>query len=155
MNCERARTVPCSTPSLAQSFESVRVTLPPQALTDRFEGLARLLFDRVLTTFRESSGLAGLRDTLLPKLLSGEVRVGGGASGGGGAVTHPRGDIERALRDLVTVAGLTGDPISSDHIPVAYLSARLSRPERLPERHVTASGFRQDACGLRIGRVAA
>ncbi len=40
-----------------------------------FEGLARPLRAKMEATFRESRILAELRDTLLPKLISGELRV--------------------------------------------------------------------------------
>lgn len=41
----------------------------------RFTGLARPLFERVAASLAEVSTLAETRDTLLPKLLSGELRV--------------------------------------------------------------------------------
>jgi type I restriction enzyme S subunit len=44
-------------------------------LSVRFEDWARAPFDRILANERESHTLASLRDALLPKLLSGEVRL--------------------------------------------------------------------------------
>ena len=40
-----------------------------------FDQLARQLYDRIVANECESRTLATLRDTLLPKLISGELRV--------------------------------------------------------------------------------
>jgi type I restriction enzyme S subunit len=58
-----------------QTFEGVKVVLPPPALIDRFEFAVTPLFDSLLALLRESTKLAELRDYLLPRLLSGTVRV--------------------------------------------------------------------------------
>jgi type I restriction enzyme S subunit len=42
---------------------------------EAFDRLARPLYQKVVDQERESSTLAALRDTLLPKLISGELRV--------------------------------------------------------------------------------
>jgi len=49
--------------------------LPPPDLQDGFDKQVRPLFERIHHNDEESRTLATLRDTLLPKLLSGEVRV--------------------------------------------------------------------------------
>ena len=41
----------------------------------KFDGLARPLYNRIVSNERQSRRLAALRDTLLPKLMSGELRV--------------------------------------------------------------------------------
>lgn len=51
------------------------VVIPPPALVQAFEAQARPLFQMRHHNQAESQTLAALRDTLLPKLLSGEVRV--------------------------------------------------------------------------------
>jgi len=52
------------------------VILPDDAnLTDAYEALSQPLFRRPAMNRRESRALAALRDALLPKLLSGEIRV--------------------------------------------------------------------------------
>lgn len=51
------------------------VASPPQALLDNFSVLARALRDQIFCLQNESRSLAQLRDTLLPKLISGEMRV--------------------------------------------------------------------------------
>jgi type I restriction enzyme S subunit len=42
---------------------------------ERFDQSARPVFQRVVACERETSVLSALRDTLLPKLISGEIRV--------------------------------------------------------------------------------
>ena len=51
------------------------VVVPPVELTTRFGRIAEPLFQRASMVDRESRTLAALRDTLLPKLVSGEIRV--------------------------------------------------------------------------------
>jgi len=51
-----------------------RLIVPPDDILDAFERIVRPVVSRLYA--RESGTLAELRDTLLPKLLSGEVRVG-------------------------------------------------------------------------------
>ncbi|WP_419903514.1 restriction endonuclease subunit S [Kiloniella sp.] len=50
---------------------------PSKAVADRFQDIASLLNSRIVTNQQESQTLAALRDLLLPKLMSGEIRVGG------------------------------------------------------------------------------
>ena len=49
--------------------------LPPASLAAKFTELIRPMIDRMIANIHESRTLATLRDTLLPKLLSGELRV--------------------------------------------------------------------------------
>jgi len=56
-------------------FERLPFVAPPQAVLDCFERLASPIDDRVESNEGESRILAALRDALLPRLLSGEVRV--------------------------------------------------------------------------------
>ena len=58
------------------TFESSRIVLPPQPLLNTFEGRAAPVFQRVLKNSHESRTLAALRDALLPKLISGKLRLG-------------------------------------------------------------------------------
>jgi len=51
------------------------VILPSQAIAARFDAMIRPLVERIISTVHESRTLAALRDTLLPKLISGELRV--------------------------------------------------------------------------------
>jgi type I restriction enzyme S subunit len=51
------------------------VALPPDSLAAEFTDLIRPMIDRIIANIHESRTLAELRDALLPKLLSGELRV--------------------------------------------------------------------------------
>ncbi len=57
------------------TFQASRVVLAPQDVIHRFEHMSEPLFRQILTKEHESKSLATLRDTLLPKLISGELRV--------------------------------------------------------------------------------
>ena len=51
------------------------VAIPPKELIARFTKSAQPLYKRVVQNIEESCTLAALRNTLLPKLISGELRV--------------------------------------------------------------------------------
>ena len=57
------------------TFATSKVVLPPRPLLREFELRVDSLFRRVLAGIKASRVLASLRDTLLPKLISGELRV--------------------------------------------------------------------------------
>ena len=57
------------------TFASSKVILPPQRVFEAFEMTVAPIFALILSNIEESGRLAGLRDTLLPKLLSGELSV--------------------------------------------------------------------------------
>ena len=52
-----------------------RVLVPPVAVLKTFGAIVDSMDARILTTAQQSRTLAALRDTLLPKLISGELRV--------------------------------------------------------------------------------
>nr|WP_128796359.1 restriction endonuclease subunit S [Corallococcus coralloides] len=54
---------------------SLRVVVPPRALVDRFESFAAPNLSLIRKNELQSKTLAHLRDLLLPRLLSGEIRV--------------------------------------------------------------------------------
>jgi type I restriction enzyme S subunit len=58
-----------------KDFHAIRCAIPPRAVVSAFERLCSVLDNRIETNERESHTLAALRDTLLPKLISGEQRV--------------------------------------------------------------------------------
>jgi type I restriction enzyme S subunit len=58
-----------------QDFLSYEIPLPAAKLASAFNDKVEPILDRVLLIKRESRTLAALRDTLLPKLISGELRV--------------------------------------------------------------------------------
>jgi type I restriction enzyme, S subunit len=53
------------------------VLIPSPHLTQEYQAFARSLYSVVEANMRQSRTLAELRDALLPKLVSGEIRVGG------------------------------------------------------------------------------
>lgn len=58
-----------------QTFEAIQRPVPPPEVIAAFESLASGWFDAILLNVEESSILAQLRNTLLPKLISGELRL--------------------------------------------------------------------------------
>jgi type I restriction enzyme S subunit len=56
-------------------LETVPILVPSDTILTRFDQLTEALFHRIDGNRRESRTLAALRDTLLPKLMSGELRV--------------------------------------------------------------------------------
>jgi len=58
-----------------KNFRPIEVIVPPKVVLDRFVGLVAPLYRRIASNLKESRTLSTLRDTLLPKLLSGEIRV--------------------------------------------------------------------------------
>jgi type I restriction enzyme S subunit len=57
------------------SFRPIPILVPEERLHDAWHRLADALHSGVVHNLRESQNLAALRDLLLPKLLSGEIRV--------------------------------------------------------------------------------
>ena len=57
-------------------FESLHILEPDATVITAFEAHARLLDERIKSDVAESRALATERDALLPRLVSGEVRVG-------------------------------------------------------------------------------
>lgn len=57
------------------NFRPIQLVVPQQELLRAFDALAEPLFGLITSSVRESAGLATLRDYLLPRLLSGAVRV--------------------------------------------------------------------------------
>jgi type I restriction enzyme S subunit len=59
----------------AESLSHFRFAVPPAEVAQRFGAIVRPLFQRASMCARESRTLAAMRDTLLPKLISGELRI--------------------------------------------------------------------------------
>lgn len=57
------------------NFRPLPVLIPPPTVLDRFIAIAQPLHQQVVANERQSQTLAELRDSLLPRLLSGELRV--------------------------------------------------------------------------------
>ncbi|WP_232287702.1 restriction endonuclease subunit S [Verminephrobacter eiseniae] len=58
-----------------QTFDAVRFVLPPEPVLQQFERTATSVFDAIFGNGNDSRSLARLRGTLLPKLISGELRI--------------------------------------------------------------------------------
>jgi type I restriction enzyme S subunit len=58
-----------------KTIEGARVIVGSDYLMDQFEAMISPLFSRLLANVEESRSLADLRDLLLPKLMSGEIRL--------------------------------------------------------------------------------
>lgn len=56
-------------------LEQIRVTIPVPAALCKFDRMAEPLREMIVASHQENRTLADLRDTLLPKLMSGELRV--------------------------------------------------------------------------------
>ena len=57
------------------NFRPIPVVTPPQAIKRAFESQARPLYRHIVEAVRETRALSSLRDALLPRLVSGKVRV--------------------------------------------------------------------------------
>ena len=58
-----------------QTFKLIDAIIPPPKLADKFETVVQPIMGHILSNLCESRALTALRDTLLPKLVSGELRV--------------------------------------------------------------------------------
>ena len=58
-----------------KAFRLISVLVPSQAILGVYERLGRPLYDRLVVNMKEAVTLVALRNTLLPKLISGKVRV--------------------------------------------------------------------------------
>ena len=54
---------------------TVRIVLPNEHIVDVFDQMVAPVFDKWAANLRESKSLASLRDTLIPELISGELRI--------------------------------------------------------------------------------
>ena len=56
-------------------FEKFEITIPNQEVVEKFQNEVKPIDDKVIENTTQIRTLEKLRDTLLPKLMSGEVRV--------------------------------------------------------------------------------
>jgi type I restriction enzyme S subunit len=57
------------------TFKTINVLVPPKNVMDKIRDEIDVLFQNKKTNIKENQSLTKLRDTLLPKLISGEVRL--------------------------------------------------------------------------------
>jgi type I restriction enzyme S subunit len=60
---------------VTRDFESEIIPVPPIEAIVLFEAQVKPIYDAILNNATESIHLAALRDTLLPRLMSGELSV--------------------------------------------------------------------------------
>jgi type I restriction enzyme S subunit len=58
-----------------ETFKRGLIVIPQDSLQTTYDELVHQMFHRILTNFYEDEHLIAIRDALLPKLLSGEIRV--------------------------------------------------------------------------------
>lgn len=59
-----------------KTFKLVETTLPPVEYVNMFGSTMKPVMGLILSNLQESRDVAALRDALLPKLVSGELRLG-------------------------------------------------------------------------------
>ena len=63
-------------PKISQAnLKSVPITMPPINLLNQYNDIIKPLFDQIRTNQNQIQYLTQLRDTLLPKLMSGEITI--------------------------------------------------------------------------------
>lgn len=60
---------------VTRDFESEIIVVPPIDAVNEFEDKVKPIYEAILNNINESARLAALRDTLLPRLMSGELLV--------------------------------------------------------------------------------
>ena len=58
-----------------QDFDAFRFNMPSNSVLDKFDEITYPIYNKIVTNSLENTRLAQLRDTLLPKLMSGEIDV--------------------------------------------------------------------------------
>jgi len=61
----------------ASAIESIRAIIPPAELIEAFGKTIKTMFEKILDILTENETLKTTRDSLLPKLMSGEIEVNG------------------------------------------------------------------------------
>jgi type I restriction enzyme S subunit len=57
------------------SFRKIKIVVPPKSIHDKFQQLSSILFKHLVDNEKESLNLIKLRDTLLPKLITGKLEI--------------------------------------------------------------------------------
>lgn len=60
------------------NFRTIPVVVPPAAVLHMFDHVVRPMYQKIVSNERDSHTLVTLRDTLLPKLMSGELQLSSG-----------------------------------------------------------------------------
>jgi len=73
-----ANTSSTGVPSISQPvsyLKTIKLTVPPKPIIDKFDRIIREFHLQIANNISQAKTLSAIRDTLLPKLLSGEIRV--------------------------------------------------------------------------------
>lgn len=63
-------------PNISPSnIESIKIILPSKDMIEKFNASVKCMFEKIIRNVEECNKLITLRDTLLPKLMSGKIRV--------------------------------------------------------------------------------
>ena len=57
------------------AFRPIRLAVPPKHVIDAYDSIAKPLLNRIAENERQRENLAQMRDTLLPRLISGKLRI--------------------------------------------------------------------------------
>jgi type I restriction enzyme S subunit len=57
------------------NFRPIPIAIPPKTILSRFNSQAKVIHQGIVNNLRQSETLSAIRDALLPKLLSGQIRV--------------------------------------------------------------------------------
>ena len=58
-----------------KAFRPIPILLPTNEILTAFEAVAKVLFDRIVENEHQANSLSQLRDALLPRLISGQLRI--------------------------------------------------------------------------------
>ena len=58
-----------------QDFDAFRIVMPPIEILNAFDDITAPMYNRIVNNIMENHRLSALRDTLLPRLMSGEIDV--------------------------------------------------------------------------------
>ena len=58
-----------------RTFSSLKILVPELRVFEDYNNVIKFHFEKILNLYQESSRLSTLRDTLLPKLMSGQIKV--------------------------------------------------------------------------------
>jgi type I restriction enzyme S subunit len=60
---------------VTRDFDSELIVIPHSTVADEYSSIIQPLYLQILTLSQQSHTLAAIRDTLLPKLMDGEIEV--------------------------------------------------------------------------------
>ena len=58
-----------------QSFRPIKILLPDKKVMEVFSDLTKIIYKRIISSMKEIKNLVEIRDALLSKLISGELRI--------------------------------------------------------------------------------